>query len=570
MANPLTVPFTVTGIRVHGEGDLEAVETLGLYLDADENSIVLPGETPLWSGGFGNAEAEAVNLRVEIPGQTAVTILLCGDLDPAAPDGATFRVSVDGANGDLITAPVHSGGEIVGLATSGRRTVGSTGTIVISPVMPRRGPFSSPGDTEVPAVAALVRASSVEEVRDLQLDIEGWGAIAGWSEFSWSLWLDGDGDGAVGSPSDLPVATGIGLRPGEPPRPVTLPDPLAAGESLRLVLAADIGMGAVDRGLFGGKVSLLGGTGASSGASVALGGDSVQSAIRVGTVGIIVAAGYGLSILDPDSDAPLAVLPGYWHADGGVVLDPQGRWAATATGCPGQVIVVDLLGLKEGGRIPLPAYPRSMVAAPSGDRVFVSLRSRRGVAELTINPDLSGGSVTRILVPGQAEGKMSIHPTEDHLYLAQETGQIQVIDASSGNLVRTLSGPPPASLDITADGSHLLVVSDTGGLAAVPVDGGPSQDTGLAGGLDIAVSPDGGEAYFLGPDSVQVLETAGFSVTEIRTFATPGRAVAAGARAGRAVVLDEGGHLFVLDRGSEAHRSLSGANVAAWAIDVVK
>ena len=551
--NPAWLGFTIERIRFRGEGNVLRIRNLRLVVDTDGSGTISEGETVLWTRKFWRSRNLKAKLEVPIPPATSVTLLLVCDIHHKAPPGASFRVYVDGPEGDVKVDVPLPDGEPEGRAASGWRTVGSEGTLVLAPAVPARDPFTDPGETDVPALAAQVRASTAEGVAQVDLELDAWGADAGWDEISWDLWIDEDLDGRVDPASSPPLASNLALDPNAPPIFIRLPEAFLPGATLHLLLTANVGIDAPDDDLFGVRLTLVGGTGASSERAVALRGEPVEDSVRVGTRGMVVAAGYGMAILDPIIEGTVGSIS--IRANRGVAVGADGRWAAAANaGCWSNLTVVDLRGLRVGGTITLPGHPRSIVASLEERKVFVSLESG-SVAEVGFYPDLSGGAILRYLLNGSGDGLLAINPTGERIYLALLDGTIRVGDTASGRELETLSGPPPVAIALCPDETRLLVVSQSWTLYGVPLNGRWMEDSGLRGS-DIAIAPEGDEAYLLAGGVVSVVDPTDLLLLEERTFQGSGVAVAPGDRPGRAVVLGEDGEIFVLDRGAAPYEAV--------------
>ena len=564
-----TSDLTLTGMRVHGQGDTSVVNGLGVFLDADGDGMVSGPDSLLWAGGgFQGGVADAQGLIVPITSGVTTTLLVTCDIQGAAPLGSSFRAWVAAPDGDLTFLDGNGNVQPLGRATSGRRTVSGTGMGFFRPSSPKRRAFSDPGDGNLPTLAAHFRSTSVEGVRDLLFDLEGAGTSPGWTGILWSLWLDGDRDGARASPQDIPIAMDLTLQPGIP-IPLAWPGPVAAGTGADLLITADIPPTAPGDGVYPVTLTLTAGTGTSSGAPVTLDGPAVEGGIRVGTRGMVVTAGLDLAIQDPDFGEVIAADPGPWNAWGGIALDPQGRWVAIGSHSPDQILLVDLRGLREIGRIQLLAYPVSLVVAPAGDKIYVSLGALRGVAEVILDVNLSGGTVSRYFLPGGIHGDLAISPGGDRIYLAQPHGVVQIVDTSTGLPVGALDGPEPMAIELFPGGDPLLVVSADGRLFSLPVGGLPAIATGLRGS-DVAVAPDGSEVYLLTGGEVHLLDPVTFAFLDFRPYPGVGMAVTAGSWPGRAIVLDEDGRILTLDPGQLPRAGDPSIRLDVWAMDVVR
>lgn len=562
----------LTDIHINGQGDLAAVSGLNLFDDADGDGKVSPGESILWAGGaFLAGSADATGLTIPIPPAMTTALLVTCDIRAGASVGEAFRAWIDGPGGDLGFSEGPATSPPRGRAGSGMRTVGTTGMASFGPRVPQRPAFADAGRSNLPSLAAHVRTTSVESLQDLVFDLVGTGTAPGWTEIRWSLWLDGDGDGAKLSPLDLPISTDMTLQPGVPSL-VNWPGPIAPGDGVDLLLTADILAAAPPDGLYEVALALTGATGVLSGNPVTVVGMPVEGGIRVGTLGMVVTAGRDLAIQDPDFGVLLDSDPGPWAAFGGMGIDPQGEWVALGSTAPESIVLVSIRGLREIGRIQLLAAPDSLVVAPTRDKIYVSLGSLRGVAEVVLDPFFSGGTVSRYFLPGKISGELAIHPTGNPIYLAQPTGAVQIVDTTSGLATGAIDGPPPKAIELAPGGDPLLVVAIDDRLHSLSTTGGAPASTGRPG-QDVAFAPDGSEIYLVNDnpgDEVQVLDPTSFFFLDFRPFTGPAKAITAGSWPGRVIVLAETGGIIVSDPGLLPVRAALPSPLDVWIIDVVR
>ena len=355
--------FSLASLRLHAGGDFGVVSGLAIFIDNDADARATSADTPVWTGAPFDAMGQRLATFAGIPlpfGETHV--LVTCSIDPAAPVGSRFRAWVDGPGGDLGVTGFGAGGLPLGRATSGERVVANLGMATLEAGSPRRRAFTDPGMTNLPTLAATVRLTSVEDAQDIVFDLDPSGSAAGWNDIIWTLWLDGDADGARLSPSDVPIDVDFMLSPGTP-RAVLWPGPLAAGDAASFLLTADIMPTAPVEGLFAVSLTIADSLGLSSGLPLTTVGGPVAGGLRVGTRGMVVTVGDDLAILDPDLEGELASSPGGWNASGGLAMDPGGVWVAIGSRSPDEVVLVDLRGLREIGRVTLLAPPVSMVVA---------------------------------------------------------------------------------------------------------------------------------------------------------------------------------------------------------------
>lgn len=205
-----------------------------------------------------------------------------------------------------------------------------------------------------------------------------------------------------------------------------------------------------------------------------------------------------------------------------VAFDPSGSTAYVANQASSNVGVVDVASSTQVSVIPVTGNPFNIIVAPDGARVFVATNSNQVHAIKT-----SSRTVTGSVAVAPAPSAMVLGSGDTLLYVSSFVGgtvtEINVKGLPAVSRVYTVGGTPQG-VAISPHGDTLYVANESGVLDVVDVASG-TVTTPVnfgAGAFGLALTPDATQLYATLPNvgAVSVVDRA--SLTIIRTITTGG------------------------------------------------
>ncbi|MDH3457323.1 MAG: YncE family protein [Gemmatimonadota bacterium] len=224
-----------------------------------------------------------------------------------------------------------------------------------------------------------------------------------------------------------------------------------------------------------------------------------------------------------------------------VAFAPSGTRAFVANQFSSAVGVISVLAAQQTALVPLAGNPFYVLASKDGANVYATLNSNF----LSVIDANLGSEVARLPV-GDAPNGLALHPTEPRLFVtAFFGGTITEVNTDTRQVTRTLAPGGTLQGIVAAPEGDVLYVADEGGdLKVVDIaTGGVTQVPGASGGFGLALSPDGRQLYMGVPSTgiVRVIDRA--SRTVVGTITTGGvpRRIAFDYFGGWAAIANESG-----------------------------
>jgi YVTN family beta-propeller protein len=225
-----------------------------------------------------------------------------------------------------------------------------------------------------------------------------------------------------------------------------------------------------------------------------------------------------------------------------VTVDAAGNYAYVTNQFSSNIGVIDLGTNTQVATIPVSGDPFRVRLSPDGSSLFVT-----GNADSLFIIDVQSREVTGRLGIGLDANGLAIERTGSRLYVSnQSDGTISEVDLTNNTVARTITvGGHPQELVLSPGGTLLFVADETGSIQIWSLrDGQKRGDITVPGGaFAMAVSPDwrqlyvtsaqGGAVYLLDWKTGAVLKT-------VTTGGTP-RRIGFAANGSTAVVANEGG-----------------------------
>jgi len=275
---------------------------------------------------------------------------------------------------------------------------------------------------------------------------------------------------------------------------------------------------------------------------------STAAANGVGTVYVASEGASSITVIDSNTNAPVEVIPlklpprslvfspdARWvyvsHRDSNVIsfLDTSieditssirlggqvgqlaitsgGTWLLAPDPLQGVLRVVDTASRAELFSVPVGGEPENVAAAPDGTTAFVA----DGASGTITMVDLKNRAVIRTIntQPGRRFPSLSPAPTSAELLVAGDAGdQLQVVDAETGRLKRTLQVSPASAAAVFSPTGELAYLPRLGRAEVTIVSTASGNSVGsisLPGEpAGIGISRDGAKAFVAIPSKDQV------------------------------------------------------------------
>ncbi|MDH3571170.1 MAG: hypothetical protein OER89_13460, partial [Gemmatimonadota bacterium] len=203
-----------------------------------------------------------------------------------------------------------------------------------------------------------------------------------------------------------------------------------------------------------------------------------------------------------------------------VAFDPSGERAYVANQFGSAVGVILVSAAQQTHLVPLVGNPFYVLASQDGASVYATLNTN----VLSVI-DANLGTEVALVPVGDAPNGLALHPTESRLFVtAFFGGTITEVNTNTRQVVRTVTpGGALQGIVVAPEGDVLYVADEAGDLKVVDLaTGGVTQVPGASGGFGLAMSPDGRQLYMGVPSAgvVRVIDRA--SRTVIGTITTGG------------------------------------------------
>lgn len=220
----------------------------------------------------------------------------------------------------------------------------------------------------------------------------------------------------------------------------------------------------------------------------------------------------------PQTDLSGAIPVG--SAPTSVAFDPAGARAYVANQLSGTVGIIDVPTSRQEASVVVSGDPFAVLASEDGAAIYTTLNTNLlAVVDVTLKTEVT-------LVPvGDAPNGLALDPSEPRLFVtAFFGGTISEVSTDTRQRARMLTpGGALQGIVVTPEGDALYVADEAGDLKIVDITtGGVTSIPGASGGFGLALSPDGRQLYVGVPSAgvVQVVDRP--SHTVVGTIATGG------------------------------------------------
>jgi YVTN family beta-propeller protein len=225
-----------------------------------------------------------------------------------------------------------------------------------------------------------------------------------------------------------------------------------------------------------------------------------------------------------------------------VTVDAAGAYAYVTNQFSSNIGVIDLGTNTQVATIPVSGDPFRVRLSPDGSSLFVT-----GNADSLFIIDVQSRQITGRLGIGLDANGLAIERTGSRLYVSnQSDGTISEVDLTTNTVARTLTvGGHPQELVLSPGGTLLFIADETGSIQVWSLrDGSKRGDIAVPGGaFAMAVSPDWRQLYVTSAHggAVHLLDwKTGAVLKTVTTGGTP-RRIGFSANGSTAVVANEGG-----------------------------
>jgi YVTN family beta-propeller protein len=225
-----------------------------------------------------------------------------------------------------------------------------------------------------------------------------------------------------------------------------------------------------------------------------------------------------------------------------VEVDRTGTYAYVTNQFSSNVGVIDLVTETQATTIPVSGDPYRVVLSPDGASLFVT-----GNADSLFIVDVASRAITARLAVGADANGLAADYTGSRLYVSnQSDGTVAEVDLTTNTVVRVLQiGGHPQELVLSPGGTLLFVADETGAVQVWSLRKGSKRgEIAVPGGaFAMAVSPDWRQLYIsssLGGAVYMIDWKTGATLNTVTTGGTP-RRIAFTADGSTAVVANEAG-----------------------------
>lgn len=297
----------------------------------------------------------------------------------------------------------------------------------------------------------------------------------------------GDSTNSVQSVRLTPLGNETLIAVGASPRAVAVtPD----GQRLYV---ANYGGGqeiSVHDAITGAALHSIPGTGASHGLAMSPDGTEVYASVTFNST---------IAVIDTATDTVVASIP-VGAFPSGIVFDAGGTRAYVSNEASQSVSVIDTTTRAEITRIPVGGSGTGLAITPDGEKGFVTL-GYGTVSQRVQVLDLTNNTVSATIdITGHVPTGAALRPDGAFLFVAgRNTAVVLVIDTDTNQVVTTVPVPGGGltrSVDVSRDGSHFYVVTESGAL--VVYDAETFSQVGSP--LTLNASGSSASGGFLGPN----------------------------------------------------------------------
>jgi YVTN family beta-propeller protein len=226
----------------------------------------------------------------------------------------------------------------------------------------------------------------------------------------------------------------------------------------------------------------------------------------------------------------------------GITFAPDGQTAYVANQFSQDVGVIDVATNQQVASIPIPADPFVPFVSPDGSKVFItSNTSMVYIADAATRTLVDSVRVTH------APNGFALHPDMTRVYVSTFVGgTVSEIDLATDSIVRGWTpGGMPQDMVVTPDGSELFVANESGWVNVYDLGTGDAVDSIPlnGGGFGMALSPDQEHLYVSESNAgnVEVINIASRTIIHTIYVGAQPRRIAFTRHGGVAVVPNESG-----------------------------
>lgn len=241
----------------------------------------------------------------------------------------------------------------------------------------------------------------------------------------------------------------------------------------------------------------------------------------------------------PQTDLSAAISVGSTPTS--VAFDPAGERAYVANQLSETLGVIAVSAAQQTATVQVSGDPFYVLASSDGATVYATLNTN-----LVSGIDADLGTEVALIPAGDAPNGLALHPTEPRLFItAVFGGTITEVNTNTRQVTRTLApGGTLQGIVVAPEGDVLYVADEGGEMKVVDIaTGGVTQVPGTSGGFGLAMSPDGRQLYMGVPSAGVVRVIDRTSRTVVGTIMTGGvpRRIAFDYFGGWAAIANESG-----------------------------
>lgn len=228
-----------------------------------------------------------------------------------------------------------------------------------------------------------------------------------------------------------------------------------------------------------------------------------------------------LTVIDTSNHSIAATIP-MPSSSADLAISPDGKHAYVSTLTTGLLVVVDTVTNQVVTSINLGGVTYGVAVSPDNKRVYVG-NNNGTVSEIDATTNLLIQTVT---MPGTVMS-VQVSPDGEILYAGNiGSGTIEVLDAATMQILRSVQAPQVERFAVTADGKRAYTVGPGRNFRSIEMDTGEAT-TFVAGNqftktFDVDITPDGARAYVTaepGNRFVHVVDIASNTVIQTLTMA---------------------------------------------------
>jgi YVTN family beta-propeller protein len=222
-----------------------------------------------------------------------------------------------------------------------------------------------------------------------------------------------------------------------------------------------------------------------------------------------------VSVIDTATNRVVSTIPDR-VGGAGVAVDPRGRFVyVTHSGGQDTVSVIDAVSNNVFKLVGVGFQPRDVVVLPNGNFAYVA-NSSQSVSVL----ETVGHTVVSTVPLMRTPNRIAASPDGSRVYTTNTDGTVSVISTSSNSVIATISlgGPPigpPQGLTVARDGSRVYVADGSQGIAVIATASNSVIGRVAVSAASLALTPDGTRLYVPSPGGLTVLDAATLGVITV-------------------------------------------------------